>query len=86
MFFLSLILFGIGSLGAGIAPDATCMIAARFVNVANQLGGAFGMALMVMATDGIVDGTECFRISRATGLVLVLSALGAIAILSQQPT
>lgn len=59
--------------------------ASGFVNVAHQLGGAFGLSLMVMASSSAADGTECFRISMATGLVLVLSALGATALLSRQP-
>lgn len=55
-------------------------VASGFVNVAHQLGGAFGMALMVMATDGTTDGTKCFQLPMLVGLILVLSALGSTAI------
>ena len=49
--------------------------ASGFVNVAHQLGGAFGLSLMVAATSGLQDAVLRFRHSMTVALLLIVTAL-----------
>ena len=70
IFCLSLILFGIGSLGAGAAPNAFCMISARFVQ-------GVGSAIMAPAALGlIVDYFEGKERIKAVAWYGSISGLG----------
>ena len=49
--------------------------ASGFVNVSHQLGGAFGLSLMVAATSGLQDAVLRFRHSMTVALLLIVTAL-----------